>query len=99
MLRNKWAKTQRKTRPDGGPSGRAFETDARGRRGACAPVAGGLVEAADPRGADVEAVGVVLALPAAAAIAVDIVAAVGRVIGNRRADDRTADNGRSETPA
>src|SRR4051794_39027691 len=30
---------QNRTRPDGGPSGRACETDARGRRGACAPVA------------------------------------------------------------
>ena len=63
---------QKRTRPDGGPSGRAFETGARGRRGACAPVAAlenlVSVDPADLHGADVEAVGVVLALPAAAAI-------------------------------
>ena len=51
-----------------------------------------LVDPADLHGADVEAVGVVLALPAAAAIAVHVVgAAVSRAVGDRGTDDGAAD--------
>src|SRR5471030_2393785 len=48
-----------------------------------------LVDPADLHGADVEAVGVVLALPAAAAIAIRVIgAAVSRAVGDRSANDR-----------
>src|SRR5262249_30036932 len=89
--------------PPGWVSIRAGLCDRReGKAGACAPVAGGdgwLVVAADLGGADVEAVGVVLALQAAAAIAVDIVAAIGRTAGDRGAGNRAADDGRANAPA
>src|SRR6478752_1631640 len=59
-----------------------------------------LVSPADLHGADVEPVGVVLTLPAAAAIAVHVVgAAVSRAVGDRGADDRSADNARTDAPA
>src|SRR5689334_11860694 len=59
-----------------------------------------LIDPADLHGADVEAVGVILALPAATAIAVHVVgAAVSRAVGDRSAHDRTADNARTDAPA
>src|SRR4051794_9227156 len=60
-----------------------------------------LVDPADLHGADIEAVGVVLALPAAAAIAVHVIgAAVSRAVGDRGADDRATDQARTdEAPA
>src|SRR6266404_9797871 len=59
-----------------------------------------LVDPADLYGADVEAVGIVLALPAAAAIAVHVIdAAVSRAVGDRSADDDTAENARADAPA
>src|SRR5436190_3772499 len=59
-----------------------------------------LVDPADLHGADIEAIGVVLALPAAAAIAVHVIgAAVSRAVGDRSADDDTAENARADAPA
>src|SRR5882757_4915523 len=58
-----------------------------------------LVDPADLHGADVEAVGVVLTLPAAAAIAVHVIgAAVSRAVGDRSADDCAAENARANAP-
>src|SRR3954451_8805850 len=55
-----------------------------------------LVDPADLHGADIEAVGVVLALPAAAAIAVHVIgAAVSRAAGDRGADEKA----RADAPA
>src|SRR5256885_2954223 len=103
LLRAGGQKTaQKRTRPDGEPSGRACETDARGRRGrARRSQPWRLVGAADPGVADIVAVGVVLALPAAAAIAAIVVAAVDRLgvgVGDRTGHDGATDHTGGNAP-
>src|SRR5882757_10072965 len=94
---------QKRTRPDGEPSGRAFETDARGRRGrARRSQLDRLVAAADPRGADIVAVRVVLALQAAAAITAVVVAFIdwlGVGVRDRTGHDGATDHTGGNAPA
>src|SRR5882757_124609 len=91
---------QKRTRPDGEPSGRACETDARGRRGrARRSQLDRLVAAANPGRADVVAVRVVLALQAATAITTLIVAVLGVGVRNRTGHDGGADHTGGNAPA
>ena len=81
-----------------GPSGQAVETGARVRRGDVrAGRSSWSVAAADFRGADIEAIGVVLALEAAAAI-IAVIHRLAISIGNRTGHNRGPNNTGGDAP-